>query len=49
MAPEVLRLDGTLQTLKIDMWSVFVIMAFAMDVDGYPEDYANAPASPNGP
>ena len=35
MAPEILRNDGVRQTVKVDVWSLFVTMAYVMDVDGY--------------
>ena len=35
MAPEILRNDGVRQTVKVDVWSLFVTMAYVMDVNGY--------------
>ncbi|KIW82968.1 hypothetical protein Z517_02211 [Fonsecaea pedrosoi CBS 271.37] len=34
-APEVLCSDGSLQTSKADIWSLFVTMAHVLNVDGY--------------
>lgn len=35
MAPEILNKPGTKQTAKVDVWSLFVTLAYAMNVDGY--------------
>lgn len=35
MAPEVLRMTGSRQTSKVDCWSLFVTMAYALDAGGY--------------
>lgn len=35
MAPEVLRHDGERQTSKVDVWSLFVTMAYVLDANGY--------------
>lgn len=35
MAPEVLNNPGVQQTSKVDVWSLFVTLAYAMDVGGY--------------
>ncbi|OAX83523.1 STE/STE11 protein kinase [Emergomyces africanus] len=35
MAPEVLENKGIAQTSKVDVWSLFVTIAYALDVNGY--------------
>lgn len=35
LGPEVLLNDGIPQTSKLDVWSLFVTLVYAMDVNGY--------------
>ncbi|RSL84437.1 hypothetical protein CEP51_003937 [Fusarium floridanum] len=37
MAPEIRRMTGQPQTTKMDIWSLFVTLAYAMDADGFRE------------